>query len=263
VINRSTRDRLFGSGSVLGQSLKVNGQSFGIIGVVEDEPEHSGHAYSDVWVPQATNPSSSYQAQMMDGFNALLLADDSSGLAAIRSEYREVLEGFDYEDPEEFAFAIGGADSKLDAIAREVTDSVQDYESGAGQFLALLAGAMLAFMLLPTINMINLNTSRILERSSEIGVRKAFGASSSTLVGQFIVENLVLTLIGGLLGFILAILLLDLVVASDLLKYADLKINLRVFAAALVLMLFFGVLSGAYPAWRMSRMRPVDALRGA
>ena len=45
-----------------------------------------------------------------------------------------------------------------------MTKSNQKYESGAGQFLVLLAGAMFVFMLLPTINMVNLNTSRILER---------------------------------------------------------------------------------------------------
>ena len=51
-------------------------------------------------------------------------------------------------------------------------------------------------MLLPAVNLVNLNISRIMERASEIGVRKAFGASSRTLVGQFVVENLVLTLVG-------------------------------------------------------------------
>ena len=56
-------------------------------------------------------------------------------------------------------------------------------------------------MLLPTVNLININVSRIMERASEIGVRKAFGASSRTLVGQFIVENLILTLVGGAVGF--------------------------------------------------------------
>ena len=59
-------------------------------------------------------------------------------------------------------------------------------------------------MLLPAVNLMNLNTSRILERASEIGVRKAFGASSSPLVGQFIVENVVLTLVGAAVGFVLA-----------------------------------------------------------
>jgi putative ABC transport system permease protein len=117
--------------------------------------------------------------------------------------------------------------------------------------------------LLPTINLVNLNTSRILERASEIGVRKAFGASSATLVGQFLVENLVLTLVGGLLGFVLAVLLMDLVIVSDLLRYAQLQVNFRVFAIALLLIGFFGLISGAYPAWRMSRMQPVVALKGA
>ena len=70
--------------------------------------------------------------------------------------------------------------------------------------MALLAGITLLFMLLPTINLVNINISRIMERSSEIGVRKAFGASSSTIIGQFIVENIFLTLLGGLLGFVLS-----------------------------------------------------------
>ena len=58
---------------------------------------------------------------------------------------------------------------------------------------------ILLVMLLPTLNLININVTRIMERSSEIGVRKAFGASSRTLVYQFIVENIILTLIGGII----------------------------------------------------------------
>ena len=49
------------------------------------------------------------------------------------------------------------------------------------------------FVLLPTVNLVNINVSRILERASEIGVRKAFGASRRTLVAQFVVENVILT----------------------------------------------------------------------
>ena len=52
----------------------------------------------------------------------------------------------------------------------------------------------LLFMLLPALHLINLNVSRIMERASEIGVRKTFGASSRSLVGQFVVENVLLTL---------------------------------------------------------------------
>ena len=125
-----------------------------------------------------------------------------------------------------------------------------------GLFVALL------FMALPAINLMNLNLSRILERASEIGVRKSFGATSRNLVGQFVTENVVLSLVGGALGFLLSIAVLQAINTTDLLPYARLVVNLRVFGIGFAFALFFGVLSGAYPAFRMSRLHPVIALRG-
>src|SRR5436305_14859400 len=74
-----------------------------------------------------------------------------------------------------------------------------------GALQAALLALMLGFMLLPTINLVNINLSRILDRASEIGVRRAFGASSRTLVGQLLIENLVLRLIGAVLGLVLSL----------------------------------------------------------
>jgi putative ABC transport system permease protein len=127
--------------------------------------------------------------------------------------------------------------------------------------IVLAIGALL-FMLLPALNLINLNTSRILERSSEIGVRKAFGASSRTLVGQFVVENLVLTLVGAGIGLALAAWLLQAINASGVIQYAQLSLNYRIFGWGVLLAMIFGLLSGVYPAWRMSRLHPVQALQG-
>ena len=104
--------------------------------------------------------------------------------------------------------------------------------------------------------------SRILERASEIGVRKAFGASSAALVGQFVVENLVLTLVGGVARARRRRSRARGPDRSGLLPYAHFPLNLRVFLCGLAVALVFGVLSGAYPAWRMSRLHPVEALRG-
>jgi putative ABC transport system permease protein len=118
-------------------------------------------------------------------------------------------------------------------------------------------------MLLPAVNLVNLNVSRIMERASEIGVRKSFGASSRVLVGQFLVENVALTLIGGAIGLVLSIWLLWLVNGSGLILYADLRLNYRIFLAGLGFAVFFGTMSGVYPAWRMSRLNPVQALKGA
>ncbi|HSB16442.1 MAG TPA: FtsX-like permease family protein, partial [Bryobacteraceae bacterium] len=121
----------------------------------------------------------------------------------------------------------------------------------------------LLFMLLPTVNLININVSRILERASEIGVRKTFGASSLTLVGQFVMENVLLTLIGGLIGFVLSAVVLRGITAAGILAYAQFQVNYRVFLIGMLMTLFFGLFSGVYPAWRMSRLHPVEALRGA
>jgi putative ABC transport system permease protein len=120
----------------------------------------------------------------------------------------------------------------------------------------------LLFVSLPTMNLVSINLSRIMERSSEIGVRKAFGASSRALIGQFVLENVVLTIIGGTIGFVLSVIVLSSITRADLLPNAVFDFNLRIFAYGMGLAALFGAFSGLYPAWRMARMQPVNALRG-
>jgi putative ABC transport system permease protein len=100
-----------------------------------------------------------------------------------------------------------------------------------------------------------------MERSSEIGVRKAFGASGLTLVGQFIVENIILTFLGFIIGIVLSFIILQVINNSDLIANLHLTINVTVLIYSLVACLVFGLLSGVYPAWRMSRLQVVNALK--
>jgi putative ABC transport system permease protein len=93
-------------------------------------------------------------------------------------------------------------------------------------------------------------------------VRKAFGASSRSLIAQFVVENVVLTVLGGLIGFALSLVALDAITRAELIPYSVFEVNVRIFLYGMLIAAVFGVLSGVYPAWRMSRMHPVDALRG-
>lgn len=122
---------------------------------------------------------------------------------------------------------------------------------------------MLIFMLLPALNLVNLNTGRMLERSTEIGVRKAFGASRQQLIGQFLVENLLLCCVGGLLGLAMAAATLELIEQSGVIPYLQVDINLTVFMLGMVISMVFGLLSGIIPAWRIAKLDPVHALKGA
>ena len=136
-------------------------------------------------------------------------------------------------------------------------------EEKSGVVIALTAIAVfvLLVMLLPTLNLVNINITRIMERSSEIGVRKAFGASSRTLVYQFIVENLILTFIGGAIGVILSFIIIHFINAAKFIDNLELSVNTSVLIFALLTCLVFGLLSGVYPAWRMSRLNVVTALK--
>ena len=101
-----------------------------------------------------------------------------------------------------------------------------------------------------------------MERSSEIGVRKAFGAASSTLVVQFIIENLLITLIGGLIGIALTAIAIYVLNTSGIIAHLDLTINIKVLIVSLSCCFIFGLLSGVLPAFRMSKMNVVTALKG-
>jgi len=134
-------------------------------------------------------------------------------------------------------------------------------QSGITIALTAIGIFVLLVMLLPTLNLVNINITRIMERSSEIGVRKAFGASSKTLVYQFIVENLILTFSGGVIGIILSFIIIHFINSLNLIANLELSLNITVLFFALLTCLVFGLLSGVYPAWRMSRLNVVTALK--
>jgi putative ABC transport system permease protein len=260
VINASTRDRFFGGSPAVGRTIEVDGQRFRVVGVVADVPILRLAPFADVWVPIATAKWGLRKDELVGGFAGLLVARDRRDFPAIKAALQARLAAAQLPDPQRYQTIVSGADTHFEALSRMLSPDPADADPGG--LAAGLAAAALAFMLLPALNLVNLNLSRILERAGEIGVRKAFGATSRALVGQFLVENVVLTLLGGLAAFAVAAAVLAGVEASGLLPYAELAVNGRVFLAGLALAAVFGVLSGVYPAWRMSRMAPAQALSG-
>ena len=191
-------------------------------------------------------------------YSAIILARSKADLPKIKQEYADVVAKIkpDNKDFDQFS---SHADNYVASFTRQMTGKSDN--SGVNLIIMALSVFVLLFMLLPTLNLININTSRIMERSSEIGVRKAFGASSKTLVWQFIVENIILTFFGTLIGILLSFVILQVINHSDLIANIRLTMNLTVLTYSLLACLLFGLLSGVYPAWRMSRLQVVTALK--
>ena len=262
VINDATRRKFFGDEPAVGKMIEADGQQYRVVGVVANAPIFRVISFADIWAPISASKTNAYKSQQLCGdFMATILARSGGDLPAIKSEFQSRLEHLEFPDTREYKQAIGGADTQFEFISRQINP--RDRDSRPKFLLATIIAMMILFMILPAVNLININVSRILERASEIGVRKAFGASSLTLVGQFIVENVLLTLIGGVIGFIGSIFVLRAISASGLIPYAEFHLNYRIFLYGMLLAIFFGLFSGVYPAWKMSRLNPVQALKGA
>jgi len=260
VITDDMRKKLYGGGSALGKTFEADGEQFRVVGVVRAVPITREVGFSEIWVPIRTTKTREYERQWMGGFGGIVLARNRSDFDALRREFAQRTSRFVFED-KKFNRLSAGLDTRFEFAARATLGS-EFKGNRALVFRGILAGLALLFMLLPTMNLVSINLSRIMERASEIGVRKAFGASSRALVGQFVVENVVLTVIGGLIGFVLSVAFLAALSRMQIIPYATFDVNPRIFVYGLLLAIVFGLISGVYPAWRMSRIQAVNALRG-
>ncbi len=258
VINRLVRKKIFGSGMAIGETITIDGQRYKVAGVVEDVSAIREIPFSEIWTPYTTmKAGDTFSDGLLGSFTGIVLAKNRRSIKLIQDEYAKRVE----------LLPVKG---DFDTIVSTIM-SYHEYQSRkyAGQsarypFLKVMVsivGVMLLFMILPTVNMVNINLSRIMERSPEIGIRKTFGASSHELAGQFLVENILVTFLGGSIGLIFSIAVIACFNAVQIIQYTTLSVNYRIFMYAFAITLVFGIVSGVYPAWKMSRLQPVTALQ--
>ncbi|MGK2856890.1 MAG: ABC transporter permease [Thermoanaerobaculia bacterium] len=258
VVNRSTAERLFGNpAAALGKALEIDGQSFRICGVVEDVPFTGYRSFGDLWAPISTNKSTTYREHYQGMFMGFVLAKSRGDFPTLKATFQSRLAATPLPPADDqWTTMAASLDTPIEGIVNTFRLPSATWLKGFFIVLGLL------FMVLPAINLVNLNLSRIMERASEIGVRRAFGARRGTLVWQFLVENAMLTLLGGLLGLVVSILVLEGINATGIIPRSDLTLNVRIFVYGMLAAFAFALLSGVYPAWRMSRLQPVEALKG-
>ncbi len=244
VIGSELAEELFGEEDPVGQYVSIfrtQAKSFQVIGVLSERDEAQGTSYNDAaFIPyntyvqrfRRTDQVGMYVVKVATGYSATDVADDIG-------DYLDEIAGSDY-------YRIFSP-----ATIKEMADSVTNTFS---TFLAAIAAISL---LVGGIGIMNIMLVSVVERTGEIGIRKALGATPRMIRSQFLVESMTLSLSGGCIGLLLGTILS--IIAVNFAGWS-LHISIPAIVIALGFSLIIGVFFGWYPAAKAASLEPMEAL---
>ena len=245
VLGPEVADEIFPGSDPVGQQVRVGGQTFEVVGVTEAKGKVMGRS-QDHFV---TIPIHSFEKYWRSRFSYYIYVKsvDQASLPLAVQEARNVLRARHHLGPGRADnFGITTADTWME-FYRKITGGV----------FALTIGVAAISLLVGGIVIMNIMLVSVTERTREIGVRKALGARRRDILTQFLVEAATLSLSGGLVGVVAGVLLALLVSAVAHLPAAVSVVSLFMGVGMSCLV---GIFFGSYPAWRASRLDPIEAL---
>ena len=239
---------LFGDGAnPVGQTIRIKNQTFIVIGVTVSKGG-SGFLNQDdiVFIPLSTAQKQVFGASYLTSIAMEAVSPEVMTDAQNQAGYF-LLARHNISDPTKADFTIMSQQDILNTAA-----------ATTGTFTSLLSGIAAISLLVGGIGIMNIMLVTVTERTREIGLRKALGAKKKTIITQFLIESIILTFSGGVIGVIVGILLSY--VVSRLLSSAF------VISPGSVLLAFgvsaaIGIVFGWYPAQKASKLQPIEALR--
>lgn len=253
VLGADIRDALFGPESeAVGETIRIKGQGYKVIGVLARRGSVAFLNFDDLtYVPVQTlqkkilgiNHISFFTAKMAD------VSRETETVALIRDTLRK---RHDITRPDREDFSI--------TSAREAQETVASILGAMSLLLVFLTSISL---IVGGVGIMNVMYVSVAERTSEIGLRKAVGASSKNILWQFLFEALIITMLGGCLGILFGVgLTVGLTALFGVLGYGlELSFTLKSFLLGAGFAMLVGIVFGLAPAYRASQLSPMEALR--
>ena len=245
--------RNFGANrDLLGKSIRMNGEPYTVIGILP--PGIHDRFNSQFWVPLTLQPNQTNRDQRP----VLVMARLKDGVspAQAQAEMKGIGEQIQRENPRPNVRAVSVEPLHLNFLTE-----------GTRRNLWLLLGAVGFLLLIGCVNVANLLLARGTSRQREVALRAALGASRTRLFSQFLTESLVLAVLGGSAGVLLAGIIIDLMeavmppVGTMLPSEANIRISVPVLVFSIAVTMFAGLLFGSAPAWQATRLDLNEVLK--
>jgi putative ABC transport system permease protein len=243
VIGRTIQQELFGADNPLGKTMKINDTEFRVIGILQHKGQSLGMDMDDIALIPDT---SALDLFALEGYSVLMArARDKASTDAAIAEITDILKRR-HNNQEDFT--VVSQDEMLATV-----------NTIMGTMTAVLAAIASIALVVGGIGIANIMLVSVRERTREIGVRRAVGATRTTILMQFLVEAIVISTLGGVIGLSLGAGIIGL--ARVAIPGLPVQLSLWVVLTALGFAALVGVLSGVMPARSAAKLDPVEALR--
>lgn len=264
VLSQTLANRIFKGEDPMDQLLETESFSYRVTGIYEDVP-FTSHLRPDALVSFSTNQRF-YRSQSWGGFQLytyVLLNDNASITTVERKLNTDIMDKYVATIFDQFDIEIKYELISVRDIHLKSTYDGEPSATGNIDYIYIFLVVAVFLILIACINYMNLATARSMRRSLEVGLRKVMGAPRSSLIRQFIVESILITLASfvlSILTLLLAVPMVNNFVGTNLVL-ADL-LSTQVVLTSLGILILTGLVGGSYPAFYLSAFSPVDAIKG-
>lgn len=243
LVGTAVANDIFQGHNPVGSDIKINGEIFKVVGVLEEKANSADQSGDDVVIIPINTAQRLMKSAVIRNF--AIQASTSDVIDDVMAKLTTLLTGV-YKDTR--TFRVFNQAEMLSTLS-----------SVTGTMTAVLAGIAAISLIVGGIGIMNIMLVSVTERTREIGIRKAIGARKKDILFQFLIEALMVTGIGGIIGVLIALAIIKFLIGG-------LKLVPEVYSIPWIMLSFgislvVGVIFGIFPAYKAAGLKPIDALR--